>query len=175
LEDKQNLLLILKVSFKIGNTIDELLAQNKNINQNEFNKCGVYQLTCHDCNRKYTGQTGRPLYVRFQEHFGDFKHGNGKSKFAQHLTDKHSIAPMEDIMEILHINKKGSIKDTLERLHMYNVTRLDNQITHKCTPKYNAIFDTNSQKLIQRAFTAVSSCIRLDLAQSQTATLAACT
>jgi hypothetical protein len=96
----------LKVSFKTNNTIGKLLAQNENINQNKLNKCGVYQLTCHDCNRKYIGQAGRPCYVRFQEHFQNFMYGNEKSKFA-HLTDnKHPIAPMQDSMEILHISLK---------------------------------------------------------------------
>jgi hypothetical protein len=76
-------------------------------NIHKFNKCDVYQLTCHDCNRKYIGQTGRPVYVRFQEYFRDFKDGNVKPKFAQHPTDnKHSIAPMEDSMEILYIKKE---------------------------------------------------------------------
>jgi hypothetical protein len=36
----------LKVSIKTKNTVGKLLTQNK------FNKCGLYQLTCHDCNRK---------------------------------------------------------------------------------------------------------------------------
>jgi len=61
--------------------------------------------------------------------------------------------------------------NTLERFHMYNGTRLDNQITDKCTVPYNAIFDT----IIQKTFTTLTPCIRLDLAESQTATLAACT
>jgi hypothetical protein len=111
LEDKLNLLLsfsktwVLKVSFKTNNTIGKLPAQNENINQNTFNKRRVYQLTYHDCNRKYIGQTGRPCCVRFQEHLQNFMYGNGKSKFAQHLIDnKHPTAPMQDIMEILHIS-----------------------------------------------------------------------
>jgi len=49
---------------------------------------------------------------------------------------------MEDIMEIIHTIKKGSMMNTLERFHIYSITRLDNQITDKCTVAYNAIFDT---------------------------------
>jgi len=65
LDDKQNSLqtcsknLILKVSFKTDSTMGKPLAHNKNTNFNKFNKCGVYQLTCQDCNRKHIGQTGR--------------------------------------------------------------------------------------------------------------------
>jgi hypothetical protein len=129
--------------YKIWLLVSFFFALNKNINQNKFNKCGVYQLTCHDCNRKYIGQTGSPFYVRFQEHFRDFQYGNGVSKFAQHLLDnKHSIAPMEDIMEILRVTIKGSMRDTL----IYNVTRRDNHINDKCTVKYHAIFDKISHK-----------------------------
>jgi len=43
----------LRVSFKTENTIGKLLALKKN--PNKMNKCGVYQLTCHDCNRTYLG------------------------------------------------------------------------------------------------------------------------
>jgi len=112
-----------------------------------MNKYGVHQLICHDCNKKYIVQTGRAFYVRFQEHFQDFKYGNGKCKFAQHIVDnKHSIAPMEDIMEILHVTKKGNMMNTLERFHIYNVTRLENQINDHRRVKYNAIFDTRIHK-----------------------------
>jgi len=40
-------------------------------------------------------------------HFRDFKYGNGKPKFAQHLIgNKHSITSMENRMETLLIAKK---------------------------------------------------------------------
>jgi hypothetical protein len=61
---------------------------------------------------------------------------------AQHLIDnKHSIALMEDVMKTLHITNKGSMVKTLERFHIYKLTRPDNQINDKYTAKY-VIFDT---------------------------------
>jgi hypothetical protein len=49
---------------------------------------------------KYTGQTGRSFNARFQEHLRDFKHGNGKSSFAQHLLENgQAIGPIEEIMD----------------------------------------------------------------------------
>jgi len=75
----------LKVSFKAGITTGKLLVHNKNTNFNKFNKCGVYQLTCPDCNRKYIGQSNKPFHIRLQDHFQDFKYRNRKSTFAQHL------------------------------------------------------------------------------------------
>ena len=81
--------------------------------------CGICQLACHNCNRKYIGQTGRSIHVRFQEHFQDFKYGNRKSKFAHLLDNKLSIGSMEDNMEILQITRKGNMMNTLERFHIY--------------------------------------------------------
>jgi len=42
---------------------------------------------------------------------------------------------MDDVMEILHITKKGIMMNTLERFHIHNVKRLDNQVNDKCTLK----------------------------------------
>jgi hypothetical protein len=69
-------------------------------------KCGVYHLTWPDCNKKYIGQTRRHFHIRFQEHFPDFKYGNNKSKFAHILDNKHTIGPMENIMDITYITNK---------------------------------------------------------------------
>jgi hypothetical protein len=102
----------------------------------------VYKVTCQDCNKNRIGQTDRPFHTRFEEHFRDFKYKNGKAKFAHLIDNGHPIAPMEDIMEILHVAKKGNKMNTLEKFHVYNVTRLDSQINDKGTVKYSVIFDT---------------------------------
>ena len=43
--------------------------------------CGTF-LSCPDCKKKYTGQTGRYFYQRYSEHMRDFKNGESKSNFA---------------------------------------------------------------------------------------------
>jgi hypothetical protein len=71
------------------------------------NRCGIYQLTCPSCNRKYIGQTDRPFRIRFQEHFLDYKYMNNRSKFAHNLLEnEHHIVPMENIMDILYTISK---------------------------------------------------------------------
>ena len=126
----------LKISFTAENTTAKLLTQkNKDINSNKFNRSGDYQLTYKECNKKYIGQTGRPFHKRFQEHFRDYKYGNGKSNFAHHLLDNsHSIVPMEDIGRYngnnTHKEKRGK-NDTLENFYIYKETKMDNQLmTH---------------------------------------------
>jgi len=65
----------LKIAFTTQNTIDKLLSKQNNHYQSQFEKCGVYQLTCPDCNKKYIGQTGGPFHMKFQEHFRHYKYG----------------------------------------------------------------------------------------------------
>jgi hypothetical protein len=135
----------LKVSFKADNTIGKLLAHNKNNNFNKFKECDVYQLTCQDCTKNILDRLA--FHIRFQDHFPEFKYRNGKSKFAQHLIDKrHSIAPMENIMEALHTPKKGNTVKTLERFLIHVVTKLFNQTTDNDTVKFNVILDTIIQR-----------------------------
>jgi len=55
----------LKIAFTAQNTIGKLLSKQQNHIQSKSDKCGVYQLTCPDCNMKYIGQTGRPFHLRF--------------------------------------------------------------------------------------------------------------
>jgi len=57
-----------KIAFTTNTTIGKPLAIKQEVPQNRYDKSGVYQLTCPESKMKYTGQTGRPFKVRFQEH-----------------------------------------------------------------------------------------------------------
>ena len=45
-------------------------------------------------------------------------------------------------MNIVYITKKGKLTDTLEKLHIYDETKRNNQINGKNTVHQNIIFDT---------------------------------
>ena len=128
-----------KVTFTTDNTTERCLATKHGTDQSKYDKSGIYQLTCPHCKMKYTGQTGRPLKIRFQDHLIDFKYGNNKLKFTQHLLEnKHGFGPMEDTMDIVHITNKGKMMDTLERYYIYKETKSNKPINDKLTVKPNA-------------------------------------
>jgi hypothetical protein len=144
----------LKIAFTTKNNTGRLLSIQHNHNQNKFDKCGVYQLTCPDCNKKYTGQTSRPFHIRFQENFRNYKYSNSKSKFTQHLLDnEYSTGPIENIMDIVHTTSKGRMSDTMEKIYIYKETKINNQINNKWTVRSNIIFKTLVQKDTNRAHT----------------------
>jgi hypothetical protein len=130
------------ISFCANNTIGNLLTARRHNTKGKYDNSGVYQLTCPTCKEKYIGQTGRSFKTRFHEHFRDFKFRNRKSSFAQHLLDNgHSIGPIEDIMETIHITKKGQLMDSMERVYIYREGQIENQINDRLTVKPNIIFD----------------------------------
>jgi hypothetical protein len=65
-----------------------------------------------------------------------------QSNFATHLIEQgHSIGPISDIMNIIYTTQKGKYMDTIENYHIYQQTKLQNQINDRNTVKLNAIFD----------------------------------
>ena len=137
----------MKITFSTNNITGKLLATRHHRTKCKYDKRGIYQLTCPTCNKKYIGQTERTLKIRFQEHFRDFKQGNRKSSFAQHLLENgNSIGTMEDVMKTVQITNKCQMMDTLERFYIFRETKTNNQINDRITVKSNIIFDTIARK-----------------------------
>jgi hypothetical protein len=129
----------LKVAYTTNTNLGKLLDTQKTEKLNKFEKNGVYQLKCPTCQKKYVGQTGRPFHVRFRELYRDYKYANNKSKFAQHVIEEgHAFGPMEDIM---NIEKKGKMLDTLEKYYIYKETKMGTQINDKITVQAKPIFE----------------------------------
>jgi hypothetical protein len=96
----------------------------------KYDANGVYQLECPTCNKKYIGQTGRLFKTIFREHYNDFKYTNNRSKFAKHIIEEgHNFGPMNEIMEVIHIKKKGKMLDTLEKCYIYKEINSANRLT----------------------------------------------
>lgn len=49
--------------------LGKVLACKIKGDESKYNRSGIYQLPCPDCEKKYTGQTGRSFRERYKEHF----------------------------------------------------------------------------------------------------------
>jgi len=132
-----------KVTYRTKNNLGKLLKPHNIPEPNKYEKHGVYQLECLTCNKVYTGQTGQLFRVRYQEHYNDFKHSNNKSTFAEHVVKEgHSFGPMNEIMKIVHYEKKGKMLDTFEKYYIYKEAKSDNQLNDRLAIQNNPIFET---------------------------------
>jgi hypothetical protein len=67
------------------------------------------------------------------------------------LDNRHSIGPMETVMDVIYTTIKGKILNTMEKFYIYRETQNNNKINDKCTLTPNIIFDTVILKDIDRA------------------------
>jgi len=138
----------LKIAFRTNNTLDNVLRL-KTPPPDKFSASGVYRLTCPDCHKAYIGQTGRSFSKRYDEHRRVFHNNSHTSNFVKHLLDNnHSFGPINNIMQVLHHQKKGAHLNTIENFYIHVEHATGNHLydNHTIFPNkiFNALIKPNS-------------------------------
>jgi hypothetical protein len=111
----------IKPAFKTKNTLKKHLS-SKQFTTDKYENPGIYKLKCMDCPRQYIGQTGRNFKTRYKEHIRDIRNNKSTSGYVQHILDTgHAFGNMDDSMEIVKIQQKGSHLNTLENFYIYKL------------------------------------------------------
>ena len=109
----------LKIDFRTNNNLDNLLRLKTPL-PDKFSVSGVYRLTCPDCDKAYIVQTGRSFSKLYDEHRRAFHNNSHTSNFAKHLLDNtHSFGPINNIMQVLHHQKKGAQLNTIKSFYIH--------------------------------------------------------
>jgi len=88
------------------------------------------------------GQTGSLFSVHYNEHRRAFHNDSQSSSFAQHLLENaHSFGPINNIMQILHNQKKGTHLNTIERFYIHKEHAAGNCLNDEHSIFPNKIFD----------------------------------
>jgi hypothetical protein len=86
---------------------------------------------------------GRSFTNGFKEHHLSFRNNNFNSKFAQRLLGYgHSFGKVENIIQLLHFNKKGIHLDTVEKFCVYKESEKENRLKDAHSVQPNRIFGT---------------------------------
>jgi rRNA maturation protein Nop10 len=132
----------LHIAFRTNNTIQYLLKK-KIPDSDKFSSSGVYRLMCPECGKAYVGQTGRRFSLRYNEHRRAFYKNSPSSSFAQHLLDEtHPFGPINDIMQVLHHQRKCPHLNTMERFDIYTEYTAGSHLNDEHTISPNKIFDS---------------------------------
>jgi hypothetical protein len=134
----------LKIAYRTNNTIYKHLHTGHPVTPiDKYKYSGVYKLTCQNCNKAYVGQTGRNFRTRYKEHRRAFQYNTHQSKFAVHLQDHgHSFGTIENVMEVLKIQGKGTHLNTVEKYYIHRETLDNNHINEDYADTCNMIFNT---------------------------------
>jgi len=143
----------LKIAFQTNNTLEILLKHRKPF-PDKFALSGVYKLTCRDCNKAHVGQTGRRFSICYKEHKSAFHNNSHTSNFAQHLQEEaHSFGSINNIMQVLHHQRKGVHLNTIERFYIHKEHAAGNHLNDDHTIFPNKISDSLIQNQITPTLT----------------------
>jgi hypothetical protein len=132
----------IRIAYRTNNTIHNFLTHKAQY-FDKFSSSGVYKLTCPDCKKAYIGQTGRNFTKRYNEHKHAFQNNTHSSKFTHHLNKHiHFFGAINDIMQILHNQKKGPNLNTIECCYIHTEATFNNHLNENQTIYLNRIFDT---------------------------------
>jgi hypothetical protein len=130
----------IKTVFKTTNNLKKRLFPNQ-VTTDKYEKAEVYKLKCTDCPRQYIGQTGRNFKTRYEQHIRDIRNNRETSGYVQHILETgHAFRKMNEIMEVIKIEQKGSHLNTLENFYTFKLFQQGNQLNNNCSKTHNPIF-----------------------------------
>jgi hypothetical protein len=79
--------------------------------------------------------------MRYKEHIRELKNSGENSKFALHIQNTgHKYRNMEETLDVLHIQHKGRMMNTLKNYHIYEAHIQGMPLNKALTKPYNPIF-----------------------------------
>jgi hypothetical protein len=100
-------------------------------------------MKCLDCPLKYIGQTGRTLNIRYKEHIHAIRSSNSNSVYSNHILNTgYTYGTIMDTMDIIKTGTKGKHLNTLEKYHIYRISKNNLHMNDTHINTYNPIFET---------------------------------
>jgi len=132
----------IRITLRTNNTPQNLLMQ-KPQPPDKYSRSSPYKLTCPECNKVYVGQMGRSFTQRFKEHRNTFKSNRNTSNYTKHdLEHLHPFGPIQETMQVLQYQRKGTHPNTIERFFIYKKFSLNNHLNDEFNITSNRIFET---------------------------------
>jgi hypothetical protein len=89
----------------------------------------------------YVGQTGRTFNVRYKEHIHAIRSNNSNSRYSNHILNMgHTYGTITDTMNIIRTGRKGRHLNTLEKYHIYRISRNNLHMNDTHIKAQNPIF-----------------------------------
>ena len=137
------------LAFKTCNTLGSILHP-KIENENKYNRSGVYQINCNDCDMSYIGQTVN-FNKRFKNHVSAWKNKKPeRSNVAKHLlNNNHKLQSIDENVDVLKFCTKGKLMTAWEDLFIYRckienrVKLINEQVNFDSDITYNNLFKRN--------------------------------
>jgi hypothetical protein len=131
----------LKIAFRTQNTIQNILKPQAQ--RGKYSRSGSHQMKCLDCPLKYIGQTRQTFNIRCKEHIHDIRSNNSNSGCSNRILNTgHTYGTICHTMDVVTTGRKGEHLNTLERYHIYRISRDNLHMNDTYNDTHNPIFET---------------------------------
>jgi hypothetical protein len=91
------------------------------------NPSGIYEIKFNTCNKKYVGQSGRPITTRHKEQIRYIRSNNTTSAYAAHiLNNRHEYETADNTLKLIYPCRKGQKMNNWENLtSKYTANKID--------------------------------------------------
>jgi hypothetical protein len=98
-------------------------------------------MKCLDCPLRYISQTGRTFKVRYKKHIQAIRNNNGNSGYSDHIPSTgDTYGTITDVMDVIRNGRKGRHLNTLEKYHIYKISKTSIQLNDTYNETQNPIF-----------------------------------
>jgi hypothetical protein len=112
----------------------------------KHNRSGICQMKFLDWPLKYIRQTGRTLNIRYKEHIQAIRNNTSNSGYSnQILNTGRAYGTITDTMAIIKTGRKGKHLNTLEKYHIYRISKDNLHMNDTYIDTYNTIFETSDE------------------------------
>ena len=106
-------------TFKATATLQQLIRPTTQNLKSNYEKSGIYKITCKTCHKSYVGQTSRNLKLTCQEHTRYIKNNDPRSSYALHILNcRHEYGNIKDTMTLLKQVNKPSLLLPYEQMYI---------------------------------------------------------
>jgi hypothetical protein len=110
------------IAFKATETLQQLIRPTTQNLKSDYEKSGIYKITCKTCHKSYMGQTSHILKMRFQEHTRYIKNNDPRSSYALHILKcRHEYGNINDTMTLLKQVNKPSLLLPYEQMFIHSL------------------------------------------------------
>ena len=123
-------------------TLQQLVRPTTQNPNSDYEKRGIYKITCNTCHKSYVGQTSRTLRLRFQEHTSYIKNNDPRSSYALHILNcTHEYGSINDTMTLLKQVNKPSLLLPYEQMYIQSLHHSNDLITEHYPNEHNHMFE----------------------------------
>jgi hypothetical protein len=103
-------------------------------------------MKCLDFPVKYIGQTGRTFNIRYKEHIQAIRSNhNSTGNASRILNTGHAYGSITDAMGVIHTGRKGKHLNSLEKYHIYKISKDELHMNDTNFEAHNPIFQVTHE------------------------------